>query len=138
MPAFAISLKEDGSITILGRITARGGTGLATGVDGEGNFLKQADISTITCKIFDLESNTPDTPIATPTVTISTDVLDTPVTTKVIWTKDDTGYNFIHDLSNTIFTGANRRYEVEYEVTLNGGIVFHGRYAGQTTPLRGS
>ena len=139
MPSpFAIVLKEDGSATILGRITARGGTGAATGVDGEGNFLKQADIDTITCSIFDLDGTTPDTAISTPTVTKTTSVLDTPVTTAVIWTKDSTGYNFIHDLSATSFPEPGRRYEIEYKATLNGGIIFHGLYAGQTDPRRGS
>lgn len=130
MSHFRVVWKEDGSPTILGRITARLGTGAATGVDGEGNFLKQVDISTITCAIYDRSSTTPDVAISTPVVTIATSVLDTPVTDKVIWTQDDTGYNLLHDLPNTAFPTGGRLYVVEYVVTLTGGGVFHGVYEG--------
>ena len=136
--SFVVQWNEDGSATVLGRITARDGSGAATGVNGEGNWLQQADITSITAKIFDLDSATPDTATATPTVTISTDVLDTPVTTNVIWTVDSTGYNFVHDLASTSFPSGNRQYRVEYEVTLTGGTVFHGSYTGLARAIRGS
>lgn len=135
---FNVQWVEDGTATVLGRLTARNGSGSATGIDGEGNWLQQADISTITCKIFDLDSDTPGTATETPTVTISSVILDTPITTNVIWTKDTTGYNFIHDLSATYFPTGERRYRAEYEVTLTGGAVFHGVYVGTARPIRGS
>ena len=120
-------VREDGSATILGRLVARDGTGAATGVNGEGNFLKVADISTITCAIFDLDSSTPETSISAPDVTVATDVLDTPVTTNVLWTKDTTGYNFLHDLASTSFPIGGRNYVVEYKITTTGGTVGWGR-----------
>lgn len=135
---FNVQWVEDGSATVLGRLAGRTGSGNATGVDGEGNWLQEADISTITCKIFDLDSSTPDTATETPTVTISSVILDTPVTTNVVWTKDTIGYNFIHTLSSTYFPTGDRRYRVEYEVTLAGGGVFHGIYVGTARPIRGS
>lgn len=135
---FDVIWNEDSSATALGRITARDGSGAATGVDGEGNWLQQADISSITCKVFDLDSTTPDTAIATPTVTVSDAVLDTPVTTNVIWTKDTIGYNFIHDLANTNFPTGNHTYRVEYKVTLTGGTVFHAVYQGIAKAIRSS
>ena len=135
---FEVVWNEDGDATALGRITARDGSGIATGVDGEGNWLQQADISTITCKVFDLDSTTPDTEIATPTVTVATHVLDSPVTTNVIWTLDSTGYNFLHDLAASNFPTGDRTYLVEYKVTLSGGAIFHGVYRGTARPIRGT
>ena len=130
MSHFTVVWNEDGSPTVLGRITARDGTGAATGVDGEGNFLKQADISTITCAIYDRSGTTPEVAISTPTVTISTSVLDTVITANTIWTMDDTGYNFLHDLADTAFPTGGSLYVVEYVVTLTGGAVFHGVFEG--------
>lgn len=130
---------EDGSATVLARITARNGTGGSTGVAGEGNWLKQADIDNINIKVFDLDADNPDTATVDTDLTISEVVQDTPVTSTALWTKDTTGYNFIHDLPSTYFPEGNRRYRVEYEVTLNGGsVVFHGILEGSTTSLRGS
>lgn len=138
MSTFHVEWSEDADATVLGRLTARNGSGSATGIDGEGNWLQQADISSITCNIFDLDSSTPDTATATPTVTVSSVILDTPVTTNVVWTKDTTGYNFIHDLSNSYFPTGDRRYRVEYKVTLTGGAVFWGIYEGTARPVRTS
>lgn len=141
MQPFAIRINEDSSLTLLGRIASRNGTGAATGKAGEGKFLKQADISTITCKVFDLDGATPDTAVATPTVTLSSAVLDTPVTTDVDWTYDSYGYNFVHEIANTVFTEPNRHYLIEYKVTLVAGLgslVFHGVYEGTTEPIRSS
>ena len=133
MSAFKVAWQEDGTATVLGRITARDGTGTATGVNGEGNWLKQADISTITCAVFDLSSSTPTTAIATPTVTIATHVLDTPVTTNVLWTQETgtvTGYNFLHDLPASAFPTGEHIYRAEYKITTTGGAVLWGAFEG--------
>jgi len=130
---FAVSFHEDGDSTILGRITARNGTGSATGIDGEGNFLKQADISSIVRKTFDLEGDVT-APVET-TLTVSTVVLDTVITTNTIWTLDTTGYNFIDDVAASLFPTGGRRYRIEYIVTLSGGAVFHGVYEGIADPI---
>ncbi len=135
---FHVDWNEDGDATVLGRLTARNGSGVATSIDGEGNFLQVADIATITCKIFDLDSATPDTEISTPTVTVATEVLDTVVTAQTIWTEDTVGYNFLHDLAGSEFPTGERRYRVEYTVTLTGGAVFHGSYIGPGKPIRSS
>lgn len=122
--------REDGSCTALARVTARDATGAATGISGEGKWVKQADLSTITCKVFDRNGTTPDTAIATPTVTIASAVYDTPVTDGLIWDVDLTGYNFLHDLAYTNFPEGNRKYVVEYIFTTTGGakwsLVFEG------------
>lgn len=135
---FSVTWKEDSTATVLARITARQGTGAATGIAGEGNWLKQADLTSITCKVFDLDSATPATPVATPSVVISTSVLDTPVTATTIWTVDATGYNFIHDLDSTVFATGGHRYNVEYKFTMINGSVFHCVFRGQAQPIEGS
>jgi len=137
-PLWQVEFHEDESCTVLARLCARDGSGDATGEDGEGNWLEQADFSTITCAVYDVSSDTPNTAIATPTVTIATHVLDTPVTTAVIWTRDTVGYNFAHDLPKTAFPTGNNEYEVVYTFTLTGGTVFHLTLTGQATSVRGS
>ncbi len=136
--AFRVTWNEDGSASVLGRLTARDGGGAATGVDGEGKWLQQADVQTITCNIFDLSSLTPDTPLSSPAVVVATSILDTPVTDNEIWTRDTIGYNFLHDLISTSFPSGGNRYSVEYTVTLTGGTVFHAVYTGVATPIRSS
>lgn len=129
--------REDGSATVLGRLTARDGTGAWTGVNGEGNWLKQADLSTITCAVYDLDTATPTTATVSPTVTISTSVQDTPVIDGKIWDLDDVGYNFIHDLASTVFATGGHRYKVEYKFTTTGSTVgwavFEGKAEGVFT-----
>lgn len=142
MGYFRVNWKEDGDCTVLGRVTARNGSGAATGIDGEGNFVQQADVSSILFKIFDLDSDDPTTATngsgAGESLTVSSIILDTVVTTNVIWTKDETGYNFLHDIAASYFPHPNREYEVEYKFTLSGGAIFHGVYTGLTIPVRGS
>ena len=135
---FYVTWREDGTVTALGRITARNGSGDATGVDGEGNWLQAADISTIGFKLFDLDGDDPTTATQDESLTVASVVLDTPVTSTATWTKDSTGYNFLHDLSNTYFPHPNRRYRAEYTITLTGGAVFHGVFEGTTRPILGS
>lgn len=141
---FQVIFHEDSAATILGRLTARSGlaSGSATGVPGEGRWLQQADITSITCAVFDEDAaGTADTTaIATPTVTISTSVLDTPVTSNEIWTKGGPGYNFLHDLAYTNFPTGGNTYRVEYEVTLadSGATLLHGAYRGPALALYNS
>ena len=135
---FFVQWSEDGDATVLGRITSRAGSVAATGIDGEGNWLEQADVASITCSVFDLDSDTPDTPITTPTVIVSTSVLDTPVTVNTLWTVDTTGYNFIHDLAATNFPTGSNRYSVEYAVSMTNGGKFHAIFEGIARPIRSS
>lgn len=118
---YAVTWHEDGSCTALARVTARDGTGAATGVSGEGKWVKQADLTSITCAVYDRSSTTPDTAIASPTVTISSAIQDTPVTDGVIWDVDGTGYNFLHDLAHTNFPSGGHRYLIEYIFTPTSG-----------------
>lgn len=135
---YQVSFNEDGSATALARMTARDGSGSATGVAGEGNWLQQADLSSITCAVFDLTSATPDTAVATPTVTISSAILNTPVTSTAIWCRDSVGYNFLHDLPPTVFPTGGHLYRVEYKFTTTGGAVGWLLMEGLATAVRTS
>lgn len=135
---FNVSWNEDGSATVLARITARDGSGAATGVAGEGYWLEQADIDSITCKVFALDGATPTVAITEPSVDVATAVLDTPVTSTVLWTKDSVGYNFLHDLSASVFPEGDQRYQVEYTVTLTGGTSFTAVFVGIARSIRSS
>ena len=118
------SVPEDGSFYILSRLAALEGTG-SEYVAGEGNVLKQADVSTITCKVYSLgtnkdnESGTEVTPA--PTLTAAANLFDTLRT--VGWpTGDDCyGYNFRHDVGPTYVPNPEEWYLLEYKITLTGG-----------------
>lgn len=130
--------QEDGSATALARVCARDATGAPTGVSGEGNWIKRADLSSITCKVFDRSSTPPDTPIATPTVTTSTAILDTPITDGLIWDVDDVGYNFLFDLAGTCFPIGGHKYLVEFYFTTTGGKTWCLAFEGIASPVVGS
>ena len=149
MSTFHVSWPEDGTPTCLGRITARNANGDATGKAGEGKWLQQGDISSITYNAYDLDGDDPDTPISgyeDVAVTVATAVLDTPVATDEIWTADGktedgdtiTGYNFVHDLPAAIFAIGGRRYRIEYTINLSGGGVCHGSFVGPARPIKSS
>lgn len=113
---------EDGTATCLARLTARDATGSWTGVPGEGNFLKQADLSSITYSTFDRSSSTPNTAIVdAATVTISTAIQDTPVMTSVLWVVDTYGHNFVFDVPYTCFPTGGHVYDVEFMAITTGG-----------------
>lgn len=119
---------EDGSFSILARVCDLDGTGSEV-VPGEGPVLKQADITTITGKVWNLGANINNaagTEVApAPTVTISTSVFDTLRTAGWPLREDTYGYNFRHDLNPTYSADANTWYKVEYKFALaSGGTVW--------------
>lgn len=135
---FYVKWSEDSTQTILGRITAKNGTGAYTGVRGEGNWIKKADLTSITGKVFDLDGVTPDTPTFEFTVDLNTAILDIPDASGKVWTLDEIGFNFEWNLPITYIPTGGRRFEVEFEVKLTGGSVFVGIYKGTAEAVRGS
>ena len=134
---YQVRFNEDGSATALARMTARDGSGAATGVAGEGNWLQQADLASITCAVFDM-SDSGTAAIATPTVTISSAIINTPVTSTAIWCRDSVGYNFLHDLPPTAFPTGGHVYRIEYKFTTTGGAVGWLLMEGMATAVRTS
>lgn len=120
---FNVEINEDEPLTIMARIATDDddATGAATGADGEGYFLRVADIDSLTCKVFDLDGEDPDTPIATLSLVVADVIFDTPkdTSTNVIWTIDEYGYNFKHKISHEYFPIGDRRYRAEYVAILS-------------------
>lgn len=103
------------------RFSGDSGSGAATGVDGEGNWFQQADIATITRTVYDRSSATPDTATATASLTVSSVIIDTPVTSTAKWAEDATGYNWLDSIADTVITTAGHVWRVDYLVTTTGG-----------------
>lgn len=136
-----VEWNEDGSATILGRLTGgTNATGAATGVAGEGKWIKQADLISggLTYAVFDESSTTPSTAITSGSLTISSVILDTPSTSSTYWTRDTVGYNFIWDAPATLFPTGGHRYVLEIRAESSGSIVGWGRYAGIAQPVHTS
>lgn len=126
-------VNEDGSATIVGRVTARDGTGAASPVPEEGNLLLAADLSAITCRVFDLKTLTEVTPA--PTITTAA-ILAALQTTGIFRLLKDAqsvvlGGNFLHDLPPASFpagaTDGSQKYLIEYKYTTTGGTVAWGQ-----------
>lgn len=101
-----------------------------------GAMFVQADITSVTCKVFDLTSNTPDTAATTLSPAVSSVFFNT-AQTDGYWGLDNTGYNFRHTVTGSAFPKGGRRYRVEYEVvTGSHGSVF-AVFEVQTDPRRG-
>jgi hypothetical protein len=133
---FAVNWKEDSSCEVLGRVTARNGSGAATGVSGEGKFLQQADVSSITAKVYNITDDpSGESPVLEATLTVSTVILNTVDDSGEVWTQDDIGYNFRHSIASTVFTDGGDIYRVEYKFTLTGGEVFHEVFEGPANSI---
>jgi len=119
---------EDGSATLEAREVIRDGTG--TTVAGEGNCAKQADLSSITLKVFDISIDPP-TEILSATLTISSVIFDS-LQTDATWVPvvDSTGYNFRYIVPTTAFPTGDHKYRVEVKFTTTGGYVWTDRYEG--------
>lgn len=122
--------REDGDATVLGRVTSRDATGDPTGSPGEGSFLKQADLTSISYAVYDLDSATPTTAVVGSSLTVSAVIVDTPVLTDVLWTLDPYGYNFLHDIAAAAFPTGGHRYRAEYKFTTTGSKVGWAVYEG--------
>ena len=118
-----VEIHEDEPLVIMARLATDddSASGAATGRDGEGYFLQQADFDSISCSIFDKDSSTPGTASDTASLTIADVIFDTPkdTSTNVLWTNDEYGYNFKHKLSHTYFPNGLRKYRIEYVAILS-------------------
>lgn len=125
---FAVNWKEDSSCEVLARLTARNATGEYTGVRGEGRWIQQADVTSITAKVYDLtddpDMEAPEELVLDKTIVI----LDVPDESGEVW-KDDIGYNFRHHMTPNLFPSPNV-YRVEYRIELLGGYVVHESFEG--------
>lgn len=119
------------SRVLFARIHSSDGAGAATGIVGEqgeseGKYITAAQISTIACRIYDRSSTTPDTSIATPTITSSAIItaVTSGFTTDGAGRNADAGpYNFKYVLTNAAIATPGRVYRVTFDITLTTGTV---------------
>lgn len=120
------SVNEDGSYSILARVCALEGSGSELAV-GEGNAVQQADISTITAKVFSLGTNknsTSGTEVTpAPTLTAAANIFNTLRTVGWPTVEDQHGYNFRLDIGPTHTANGNEWYLTEIKFTLTSGTV---------------
>jgi len=100
-----------------------GGTVLARAVGQDAVAITQASLTSVAWKAFDESGATPDTPVATGTLTIATDIFDT-LQTDPRWTLDSTGYNVKHEIAASVFSAGDHIYRVEYVFDPVSGEVF--------------
>jgi hypothetical protein len=130
---------EDGSFSVMGRAVSLEGSGEETR-HGEGNLLQQADVSSVTCKVYSLGTDpnslagTEVTPA--PTLTPAANLYDALQT--LGWDADLDGYNFRHDVGPDYVPNPNEFYLLEYKLTLSGGGVVWGKVRVKTLPTRQS
>ena len=106
-------------------------------VGTDNTVVAQADISTITCAVYDLSGATPDTAVISPAQVVADTVFDT-LQTDARWTEDSTGYNFRSTVAATGFPTGNHRYRVEFKFTDTSANVFWAIFEGPATALRTS
>lgn len=106
LPIVTVTVMEDSSVVILGRILA---------TDREP--MQQADISAITLKVVDYTTGT-----ETHTATLAgASVIFDALQTDSRWTRDALGYNFRYTVPHTAFPSGERTYRIEAKFVLNDG-----------------
>lgn len=134
---FRCTFNEDGSATFLAVLGADNGSGSVITGGGLGKWLQQANISSISCNVYDVtDSDTEVTPA--PSITVSDVIFDTVQTDGAAWSLDDNalGYNFKATLAPTYFPTGGHVYRVEFYFTLSGGthklpVLFEGVARGR-------
>ena len=93
---------EDSTSALVARVLGR-----------DGAAITQASLSSITCKVYDLDQAKVPTLISTPTVVVADSIFDT-LQTDATWSVDSVGYNFRFYLPASAVPTGNTRYEVEF------------------------
>lgn len=118
-------VNEDGSFSLLARITCLDGTGEEV-IPKEGPCITQADVASITAKVYSLGSNKDSTTgIAVspdPTFTASTNIFNTLRTSGWPTNEDQYGYNGRFDFSPTYSATGDNWYLLEIKITLSSAL----------------
>lgn len=126
MKNFDVVFDANGVAPVFARMACDEGTGVFTGIPGEGNWVKQSDLTSITYSVADITDPDNESVIATDVAVTVADVLsDTPSTDRRNWKVDQIGYNFSHRLPASCFPTRGHRYRVSYTVTTTGGSARH-------------
>lgn len=117
---------EDQGVVVLGRVR-----------DWEADLLVQADFGSITLKLFDESSSTPNTAIYSATLTVSSVIYNT-LQTGGGWTVDSTGWNFRTSIAGQYFADPCHQYRCEVLFAPTGAETFFGVAQITTIPVRTS
>lgn len=132
-------INEGGGYSVLARVVSLDGSGTSVS-SSEGYCLKRSDVSTITCRVFDLGDDR-DEPAGTeitpaPTLAPSTNLYDALVTNGWPVTEDPYGYNFRHDVGPAYAPAGGTWVLLEYKFTLTTGGVVWFREKVKTVAIR--
>ncbi len=83
-----------------------------------GELLTAADVASITYELFDVEGESPSTPIAEGTVTVAQALHA--VKRDARWSEDNIGYNFDHLIPGSVFPTSGKTYVLRYLFTAIG------------------
>lgn len=86
-----------------------------------GANVTQSDVSSIQYAV--INDGTKEVITSLASLTVSSVVFDT-LQTDDRWTEDNTGYNFRHDVDQSVLTNPDISYRFEYKVTLSSGNEF--------------
>lgn len=118
---------EDSDVALMARLE-----------DIEGTTLTNALTTSIHYSIWDVTADVEVTPstLLDPLTDFLFDTLQD--TAQTHWKKDATGYNFRHDIGESVFTEPNNEYRIEYKVTpaAVGSGVFHFAFDHETIELK--
>lgn len=103
------TIPEDSGCTVMARIAGSNNVNLII-----------TDVTSITTRVFDLDSATPGTAAASPALVVATVFFST-LQTDGRWTYDSTGYNFRHQFVSTTFATGDHRYRIEITLDLASG-----------------
>lgn len=109
---------EKSSVILLARVLATDGTPM-----------QQASVSSIACRVFDVQQNTQS---GNPTLTVAGTIFNS-LQTDAKWTADSTGYNVAVPLDGTNFPAGNTVYRVEVKITPVGATAFYLLWDVQST-----
>lgn len=90
-------------------------------IQADGANVTQSDVSSIQYAV--INDGTKEVITSLASLTVSSVVFDT-LQTDDRWTEDNTGYNFRHDVDQSVLTNPDISYRFEYKVTLSSGNEF--------------
>ena len=117
MKIWQFCVNEDGTAVLLARVCASSGS--TTPIVGEGYPIVQANVSTITYSVFDMDNDNAAI-LSAQSLTVSAVIFDTlQDTAGYVWTADSLGYNFKHTLPITAFPTGGHTYRYEAKFTMS-------------------
>jgi hypothetical protein len=123
---FKMVVNQNGSWTLLGRVTSQDANGPLSPVPSEGNLILPTDLTSVLINAYDPTGPNPATPIFSVSPAPAS-VIQATLQTLGIWTLIVGGGNFEYNFGASIFTLPNHDYLVVVTFTTTGGTVSYGQ-----------